>query len=126
MCDAEDAEEFSIEAGAYLRIMAQDTGLGLSQVMGFARQEGCTVVIRSRVGEGTLLELLLQSLPEAVSCPLPGTGDIANTSMPPIRRASQGKVVLVVDNDLGTSEARFLAPRGRPAETHTGSSRFVE
>lgn len=57
----------------------QGTGLGLSMVYGFVRQSGGSVTIGSRVGEGTVVRLLLpraavaaDSAPDALSGPVVG------------------------------------------------------
>jgi len=83
--DAAEARRLDIEAGDYVRVavsdtgsgmsaataqrafepffttkgVGQSTGLGLSQVWGFAKQSGGTATIDSRPGEGTTVALLL-------------------------------------------------------------------
>ena len=43
--------------------VGKGTGLGLSQVYGFAHQSGGLVKADSRVGEGTIITVLLPALP---------------------------------------------------------------
>ncbi|RVU17435.1 sensor histidine kinase [Methylobacterium oryzihabitans] len=47
----------------------QGTGLGLSQVSGFARQSGGSAAISSRVGGGTAIRLVFPALPESAAVP---------------------------------------------------------
>ncbi len=47
----------------------QGTGLGLSQVSGFARQSGGSAAISSRVGGGTAIRLVFPALPEEAAVP---------------------------------------------------------
>jgi hypothetical protein len=68
----------------------QGTGLGLSMVYGFARQSGGTARIRSRVGEGTTVEILMpvsDTSPQALAEPLEPAPD------------GQGQSVLLVEDD---------------------------
>ena len=68
----------------------QGTGLGLSMVYGFARQSGGTARLRSRVGEGTAVEILLpvsDVAPEAETASLEPAPD------------GQGQHVLLVEDD---------------------------
>ena len=69
----------------------QGTGLGLSQLYGFARQSGGAVQIESVLGEGTIVRLALprDAAPGAPTAYLPGeTG---------VRRVARGTVLLVED-----------------------------
>ena len=43
------------------------TGLGLSMVLGFVQQSGGRLVITSKIGSGTLIEMILPSTPQPVS-----------------------------------------------------------
>jgi signal transduction histidine kinase/response regulator RpfG family c-di-GMP phosphodiesterase len=69
----------------------QGTGLGLSQVLGFAHQSGGEVRIDSRIGKGTTITILLprslESLPRAID----ETG--------PVPHQRHAATVLVVDDD---------------------------
>jgi CheY-like chemotaxis protein len=71
--------------------VGQGTGLGLSQVLGFAHQSGGEVRIDSRVGQGTTITILLprsrESLPRAIDGDRPVTHD------------GQAATILVVDDD---------------------------
>jgi signal transduction histidine kinase/CheY-like chemotaxis protein len=73
------------------KAVGQGTGLGLSQVLGFAQQSGGEVRIDSRVGQGTTITIFLprsrESLPRAV--------DVAN----PAPHDGQSATILVVDDD---------------------------
>jgi CheY-like chemotaxis protein len=73
------------------------TGLGLSQVYGFAQQAGGAAGIRARPGEGTTVELLL---------PVSGAPSVAEP--PPDRPVAapgcDGEAVLVVDDDAAVRE----------------------
>jgi signal transduction histidine kinase len=81
--------------------VGQGTGLGLSQVLGFAQQSGGEVRIDSRVGEGTTITIFLprsrESLPRVVkeAGPLPHDGKAAT--------------ILVVDDDPAVRELTVSA-----------------
>jgi len=67
------------------------TGLGLSQVYGFASQSGGDVQIRSAPGEGTTITLLL---------PRREAGEEAEEVRTAVRRSGRtGRILLVEDND---------------------------
>ena len=116
---AEAAEIGELTAGEYVRVLVSDTGvgmdsqtaarafepffttkdvgrgtgLGLSQVYGLIKQAGGHVGIRSRPGAGTRIELLLPRSRDDTS--LARTG----AEIVPLRRADNGEVVLVVEDD---------------------------
>jgi CheY-like chemotaxis protein len=73
------------------------TGLGLSQVYGFCRQTGGFARITSIVGQGTNVEMYL-----------PRSADRADRAsgglMLPLRRAAEGEVILVVEDDVAVLE----------------------
>jgi signal transduction histidine kinase/CheY-like chemotaxis protein len=73
------------------------SGLGLSQVLGFAKQSGGGVRIDTRVGEGTSVRVYL---PRAAVESIPTTETALN--IPHIRR--QSAIVLVVDDDSTVRE----------------------
>ena len=68
------------------------TGLGLSTVFGVVRQSGGVVRIRSRLGEGTTVQIYL---PRASSPAMAA----AESAMPPRPPESAGARILVVDDD---------------------------
>jgi signal transduction histidine kinase len=82
------------------------TGLGLSQVYGFARQSGGFVKLESRLGDGTKVKLYLQraELPAAENC----------SAAPPAEGAiAQAKLLLVEDDPIGRANAaEFLREQG--------------
>ncbi|WP_207537150.1 MHYT domain-containing protein [Sabulicella rubraurantiaca] len=81
------------------------TGLGLPQVLGFVRQSGGDISIRSEVGEGTSVSLLLpRALGEAVHAK-PVTAGPAS--------AARGTILVVEDNmEVGTLAVSLLEERG--------------
>lgn len=116
--DADAARGLGMEAGAYVRIRVLDTGtgmapevlakafdpffttkptgrgtgLGLSQVYGFIRQSGGHVAIKSRIGQGTTVDLYLpRSLTQAAQAL-----DDQASEVPPGRPET---VILVVEDE---------------------------
>jgi signal transduction histidine kinase/ActR/RegA family two-component response regulator len=81
--------------------VGQGTGLGLSQVLGFAQQSGGEVRIDSRVGQGTTITIFLprsrESLTQAV--------DQAR----PLRHDGKAATILVVDDDADVRELTVSA-----------------
>ncbi|WP_061937936.1 PAS domain-containing protein [Aureimonas sp. AU22] len=71
--------------------IGQGTGLGLSQIYGFARQSGGHVAIESREGEGTTIRLLLPA--EGVEVAVDA---VAHSGEAP---AGEGETVLVVEDE---------------------------
>jgi two-component system NtrC family sensor kinase len=69
---------------------AKGTGLGLSQVYGFAAQAGGTAMIRSSVGQGTTVTLMLPKTNEPVQAVVDG---------PHLQREISGKVLYAEDNN---------------------------
>jgi CheY-like chemotaxis protein len=73
--------------------LGSGTGLGLSQVYGFARQSGGVAFIRSEVGKGTSVELLFPA----------ATADaqtvIEPVQQPPIPAPAEPRRILVVEDD---------------------------
>jgi PAS domain S-box-containing protein len=72
--------------------IGQGTGLGLSQVWGFAKQSNGTVSLESRPNQGTTVSLYL---PQVMSIPLPKPHD------PEVQKS---KTILVVEDDNGVRE----------------------
>jgi CheY-like chemotaxis protein len=77
--------------------VGRGTGLGLSQVWGFAKQSGGTAIIDSRPGEGTTVALLL---------PRARTEPAAPPAQRPVGGSVPSKRVLVVEDN---AEVRTLA-----------------
>ncbi|MGY4499560.1 two-component system NtrC family sensor kinase [Bradyrhizobium sp. GM24.11] len=73
--------------------VGQGTGLGLSQVFGFARQSGGEVTVMSEVGQGSTFSLYLPRVPAAL---LPRSQ--APTTAPAV--AGSGMSVLVVEDNI--------------------------
>ena len=78
--------------------IGKGSGLGLSQVLGFAKQSGGGMRIETRVGEGTSVKVYL---------PRATTNDIAQISMDSIelaRHHRKGAIILLVDDDSAVRE----------------------
>ena len=88
--------------------MGQGTGLGLSQVFGFAKQSGGEIMVASEVGRGTTFTLYLPraSKPEQVEADL--------GPEPELPADGHGTCVLVVEDnlDVGTFATQALAELG--------------
>ncbi|MBI3516603.1 MAG: response regulator [Proteobacteria bacterium] len=80
--------------------VGRGSGLGLSQVYGFVRESGGHVQIRSSEGAGTTVELWLPRSTERIAEPSEAAARV------PLRAATGGEVVLVVEDD---QEVRELA-----------------
>jgi len=87
--------------------VGQGTGLGLSQVFGFARQSGGEVTVMSKVGQGSTFSLYLPRVPAAL---VPRSQ--APTTAPAV--AGSGMSVLVVEDniELGNFAADGLTELG--------------
>ncbi|MET0531513.1 MAG: ATP-binding protein [Microvirga sp.] len=70
--------------------IGRGTGLGLSQVYGFAQQSGGFVAIESRVGEGTIVSIYL---------PRTRTPLAMENGTPILQTPSKGGIVLLVEDD---------------------------
>ena len=81
--------------------VGQGTGLGLSQVLGFAQQSGGEVRIDSRVGEGTTITIFLPRSRES----LPRVVDEAR----PVPHDGKAATILVVDDDAAVRELTVSA-----------------
>ncbi|GJD89293.1 MULTISPECIES: hybrid sensor histidine kinase/response regulator [Methylobacterium] len=77
--------------------VGKGTGLGLSQVYGFTRSAGGYVDIQSEVGAGTTFRLRIPRSADAAGEEV-GTG---SASVLPLRRATEGDTVLLVEDDEG-------------------------
>jgi two-component system, NtrC family, sensor kinase len=94
------------------------SGLGLSQVYGFAKQSGGTATINSTRGEGTAVKLLLPRATETADLrvPLSETGPVAETT---------SAHILFVEDDAEVAgvTAELLEDIGyRPVEARDGDS----
>ncbi|XUM20642.1 ATP-binding protein [Bradyrhizobium oligotrophicum S58] len=83
------------------------SGLGLSMVYGFARQSGGTVLIDSRVAEGTCVTLYLPSAG-------PGATGRARTGAARLARPQTGERILVVEDNplVGAMASTMLTSMG--------------
>ena len=141
------APDGDLEPGAYVAIVVSDTGigippdvlphvfepffttkdvgkgsgLGLSQIYGFARQSGGQVRIDSTVGHGTTVTLRLPPTVERA-------GTQSTPSTQPEGMAGDGEVVLVVedDEDVRTLAARSLRDLGYAVVTAPDGLSAVE
>jgi CheY-like chemotaxis protein len=75
------------------KAVGRGTGLGLSQVYGFAHGSGGTVEVQSQLGEGTTISLLI---PRSMQSP-PAQDDYRLTDLPKGRERRQ--ILLVEDDD---------------------------
>ncbi len=74
------------------KVVGQGTGLGLSQVFGFAKQSGGEILVESTVGEGTTFTLYLpQVAPAQAAAPTPEPEALAE---------GHGTCVLIVEDNL--------------------------
>jgi len=89
------------------KLVGQGTGLGLSQVFGFARQSGGEVTVMSEVGQGSTFSLYLPRAPAAL---LPRS--LAPSTAPAV--AGSGMSVLIVEDniELGNFAADGLTELG--------------
>lgn len=79
--------------------VGRGTGLGLSQVYGFVKQAGDLASIDSTVAEGTTVKLYLPRSVAALRAAEPSTDGAL-----PLRRATAGEVVLVVEDEPAVLE----------------------
>lgn len=87
--------------------VGEGTGLGLSQVFGFAKQSGGEIAVVSELGSGTSFTLYLPRVPE----PAIATHDGLSDSM--LENGHGMRVLIVEDNpDVGTFAAQALEELG--------------
>ncbi|RAS23047.1 MULTISPECIES: GAF domain-containing hybrid sensor histidine kinase/response regulator [unclassified Pseudomonas] len=87
----------------------EGTGLGLSQVFGFAKQSGGDVKVNSIQGQGTSFTLYLPQAP-APAAQLPGDAD-SGTQVQPV--GERRRILVVEDNpDVGNFTAQILHDHG--------------
>jgi signal transduction histidine kinase len=77
--------------------IGKGSGLGLSQVLGFAKQSGGGVRIDTRVGEGTSVKVYL---PRAANESVPAT----STATTMTHLGSKGAIILLIDDDSAVRE----------------------
>jgi signal transduction histidine kinase/ActR/RegA family two-component response regulator len=78
------------------KVVGQGTGLGLSQVLGFAKQSGGEVRIDTRLGQGTTITIFLPRSRAA----LPSVADESR----PVSHDGMAATILVVDDDTAVRE----------------------
>ncbi|MGI4942779.1 MAG: ATP-binding protein, partial [Janthinobacterium lividum] len=76
----------------------QGTGLGLSQVHGFVKQSGGSVVVDTAPGQGTTMRVLLPRLREPAGA---GAGASAAPPEPHALPRAAGETILVVEDEAG-------------------------
>jgi len=110
-----EAIEKAFEPFFTTKEVGRGTGLGLSQVYGFAHAAGGTVCITSRPGEGTTVTLLLPRS-AAADAPSEDETEVSGGS------GLQGVRILLVEDDASLNEliAQMLAELG--AQVTTGNS----
>ena len=102
--------------------VGKGSGLGLSMVYGFARQSGGTVLISSRVAQGTSVTLYLPS-----AGPAPPSQPRAEATPPPRQQTGQ-RILVVEDNPLvGRMASSMLSSMGyNPVVVIDASSAIAE
>ena len=74
------------------------SGLGLSQVLGFAKQSGGGMRIETRVGEGTSVKVYLPRVAENFN------SEVAAVTVVGVQSKRKGAVILIVDDDSAVRE----------------------
>jgi len=100
-----DVLERAFEPFFTTKEIGKGSGLGLSQVYGFAKQSGGDVEITSEEGVGTRVRLYLPSVQDAPSDNVPSEASLA----PPVRRGSE--TILVVEDDAQVRDTVSAALR---------------
>jgi PAS domain S-box-containing protein len=96
-----DVLERAFEPFFTTKPLGQGTGLGLSQLYGFAKQSGGHARIDSEVGKGTCVRLLLpRHLDTRVAVPADGGGSAAKREAGPGDRPDGASAILVVEDEL--------------------------
>ncbi len=101
-----DALERIFEPFFTTKMVGQGTGLGLSQVFGFAKQSGGDITVESEVGRGTVFTLYLPQVDQAAPAEVDAAGEgLAD---------GHGTCVLVVEDnaEVGTFTTQSLAELG--------------
>lgn len=76
--------------------VGKGSGLGLSQVLGFAKQSGGGVRLKTRLGEGTTIEIFLPPTAQPATAPAPHSGMLM--------QPSPNATILLVDDDPAVRE----------------------
>jgi signal transduction histidine kinase len=90
-----EVKEHAFEPFFTTKEVGKGSGLGLAQVYGFTKQSGGSVEIRTEVGQGTSITLLL---PRSTRTP-PSVSHDSITASPDMSPRIAGSVLLVEDND---------------------------
>ena len=93
---SEAVQQHAFEPFFTTKEVGKGSGLGLSQVYGFAKQSGGTVEIESELGKGTSINLLL---PRSTQQPLADPRSVGERRIESRRTDARGCVLLVEDND---------------------------
>lgn len=102
--------------------IGEGTGLGLSQVFGFAKQSGGEIAVASELGSGTTFTLYLPRVPEA-------TEASHEEYLAPTLEDGHGLRVLIVEDnpDVGTFAAQALEELGYlPLLTHNAQEALAK
>ena len=78
--------------------IGKGSGLGLSQVLGFAKQSGGGVRIETRVGEGTSVKVYVPRAAE------PAMTEVFSAPIGPSQHHRKGAIILLVDDDTAVRE----------------------
>ena len=78
--------------------IGKGSGLGLSQVLGFAKQSGGGMRIESRVGEGTSVKVYLPR--SAVT----DVSEVVSVSVGAVQHQRKGAIILLIDDDSAVRE----------------------
>jgi signal transduction histidine kinase/CheY-like chemotaxis protein len=78
--------------------IGKGSGLGLSQVLGFAKQSGGGMRIETRVGEGTSVKVYLPRVAENFN------SEVAAVTVVGVQSKRKGAVILIVDDDSAVRE----------------------
>jgi signal transduction histidine kinase len=102
--------------------VGEGTGLGLSQILGFARQSGGDVTIASSLGEGTTVSILLPRHIGVSAAAQPGDGEAAEPS------ATLSGTILVVEDDarVRTATGEALTELGYSAVLCDSGGQAIE
>src|SRR6185503_11933843 len=78
--------------------VGKGSGLGLSQVLGFAKQSGGGMRIESRVGEGTAVKVYLPRAAHSDAI------EVASVSAAVVQHHRKGAIILLIDDDSAVRE----------------------